>query len=181
MAVLRRAPVAPQQINAKTRNNQQVQGVLAGARPIRMPGGTGYVFPGTQSWCISQPDPAAKFPESESGIGCVPSAVALNRGISQAMSGPTATYYVAVIPDGVRAPVMRFRDGTKRSLRVTNGVAQGRFTKSGKVTEYARDGTTHEAPLPVLNDLSGGAAPATPAPPMRLSPTPPSPRQHPTP
>lgn len=66
-------------------------------------GGTAYLLRGSDTWCVSAPDPASDRPNIERGVSCTDDQTFERIGISMAIGGN----FIAMIPDGVRPPVLR--------------------------------------------------------------------------
>jgi hypothetical protein len=83
------------------------------ARQIPAFGGTAYLLGAPGVWCLTAPDPAARQPDVEVGMTCVPAREFARIGIALTL-GP---HYVAALPQGVPDPVLHRADGTATTLK----------------------------------------------------------------
>jgi hypothetical protein len=94
--------------------------------------------------CLVLPDPPAGF-----GSTCETVATVKRHGLVATLvapSGTTAPSRIAVvIPDGVPAPEIQYRDGRRVRLPVTDGVATASILGDGTLTVTAQDGSRRVA------------------------------------
>jgi hypothetical protein len=83
------------------------------ARPFRAFGDIAYLLDGDGVWCVSVPDPTAREPEVERGIACTRTRDFFRVGIQVVVRRS----YVAVIPQGVKDPMLIHANGTRQSLQ----------------------------------------------------------------
>jgi hypothetical protein len=111
-------------------------------------GGTAYLLRGADTWCVSAPDPATDRPDIERGVGCTDDQTFKRIGISIAIG----RNFIAMIPDGVRHPVLRRPGAGERVLTASaHGVVVAPDLPNGSaVTLYDTHGghRVHTIQLP---------------------------------
>jgi hypothetical protein len=81
-------------------------------REIATPAGPAYAVGGAQGWCLTIPDAASPNPAVERGVACAETADFNRIGLSSRVG----KQFIAVVPQGVRDPVLRRASGTTSDL-----------------------------------------------------------------
>jgi len=109
-------------------------------------GRTGYVLTSADGAqvCVALPDPPAGY-----GATCASTAAVVRRGLLAMLVAPTPdsppSRIALLLPDGVPAPTIEYRDGTRRTLPVRNGVATATIRGDGTLRWTAKDGERSSA------------------------------------
>ncbi|MEV4422704.1 hypothetical protein AB0L40_22420 [Patulibacter sp. NPDC049589] len=110
--------------------------------------GPAYLYGNAAGQCLTVPDPASPEPAVERGVTCLPAAELGRFGITLVLGTDDESFYVAAIPQGVRAPVLRTESGETRTLEPSGaGVVTVKATEPSVVTRFDRDGATREDAL----------------------------------
>jgi FtsP/CotA-like multicopper oxidase with cupredoxin domain len=93
-----------------------------------------------QDVCLALPDPPAGF-----GSTCATLDTVTRHGLVAMLTAPapstTPSRIAVVIPDGVPAPEIQYRDGRRVRLPVVNGVATASISGDGTLTVTAQEGS----------------------------------------
>lgn len=122
---------------------------LSEVRSLPAPGGTAYLVPVRDGWCLVGPDPATDHPQDEYALTCVSAWTFDEDGISLSLSGPRGGYVLIAPPAGARAPEMDDGHGGRKRIEVHDGVALASPVAGGTtITTYDRNGDARKLAVP---------------------------------